>query len=207
MKVTDNNGAFGRDTVQVTITVIPNIPPLANAGPDHTLSLPNNYTSLTGSGSDADGSIVGYNWRQISGPSNNVLFSVNTAVTYVNNLIEGTYKFELSVTDNKGATARDSVNVILIGTPGTQIQLNNAKIYPNPMVDNATLEITTSNFNAKLNVDITDIQGKNVYRKELTSVQQNVSEKIDLRNLNKGEYLVTVYFDNGERKTIKVIKQ
>ena len=209
LRVTDNNGAFGRDTMQVTVNPAANIPPTANAGPDQTIILPANSGILSGSGTDLDGSIVRYDWRQISGPSNNVLFSLNTAITYVNNLIAGTYEFELTVTDNRGATARDTVSVVLKDAiiPIQQVHFNDAKVYPNPVRDIATVEIKTENLNTKPTITITDEQGKNVIRRELTSGQLNLSEKIDMRNLGKGNYYVTVYFNTGEKKTIKVIKQ
>ena len=206
LRVTDNNGAFGRDTMQVTVNAAPNTPPSANAGSDQSLTLPVNSTSLTGSGYDADGSIAGYNWRQLSGPSNNVLFSLNTAVTYLNNLIEGTYEFELTVTDNRGATDRDTVSVVVNAIPVPVAYFNDAKIYPNPVADIATLEIKTENLNTKPAVIITDMLGKNVYKKELTSGQRIFTEKIDMRNLGKGTYFVTVYFNSGGKKTIKIIK-
>ena len=206
LRVTDNNNAFGRDTMQVTVNAAPNTPPSANAGSDQSLTLPVNSTSLTGSGYDADGSIAGYNWRQLSGPSNNVLFSLNTAVTYLNNLIEGTYEFELTVTDNRGATDRDTVSVVVNAIPVPVAYFNDAKIYPNPVADIATLEIKTENLNTKPAVIITDMLGKNVYKKELTSGQRIFTEKIDMRNLGKGTYFVTVYFNSGGKKTIKIIK-
>ncbi len=205
LRVTDNAGAFGRDTIQVTVNA-GNIAPVANAGSDQTINLPTNSSTLTGSGTDANGSIVAYNWSQISGPSSNVLFSLNTAVTYLNNLIEGIYEFEFTVTDNNGATASDNVIVVVLGSSNAQLQFNNAKIYPNPIADIATLEINATNLNSKSSVVITDMLAKNVFRKDLNSVQQNFTEKIDMRKFVKGTYIVTVYFENGERKSIKVIK-
>ena len=205
LRVTDNAGAFGRDTIQVTVNA-GNIPPVANAGSDQSINLPTNSSTLTGTGTDTDGSIVAYNWSQISGPSSNVLFLLNTAVTYLNNLIEGIYEFEFTVTDNNGATASDNVIVVVSGSSNVQIQFNNAKIFPNPVADIATLEINTKNLNSKPVVVITDMLGANVFRKNLTSVQQNFTEKINMRNLVKGTYVVTVYFENGEKKSIKVTK-
>ena len=39
LRVTDNNGAFGRDTMQVTVNpAAGNTPPIANAGPDQTIT-------------------------------------------------------------------------------------------------------------------------------------------------------------------------
>ena len=69
LRVTDNNGAFGRDTIQVTVNPAGNIPPTANAGPNQTITLPTNTVTLSGSGTDADGNITAYLWTKISGPT------------------------------------------------------------------------------------------------------------------------------------------
>src|SRR4029079_2018924 len=69
LKVTDNNGAVGKDTIQVIVNAAPNVAPTANAGPDQTITLPTNSVSLSGSGTDPDGSISSYSWTKISGPT------------------------------------------------------------------------------------------------------------------------------------------
>ncbi len=46
-----------------------NIPPTANAGSNITLTLPVTSTTLTGSGSDPDGTISTYAWSRVSGPA------------------------------------------------------------------------------------------------------------------------------------------
>ncbi|MBK7558141.1 MAG: T9SS type A sorting domain-containing protein [Chitinophagaceae bacterium] len=206
LRVTDNNNAVGRDTIRVTVYPVPNNPPNANAGPNLTITLPDNTATLTGTGTDTDGSIAAYNWRQVTGPSGNVLFSTNTAITFLTNLVEGTYEFELTVTDNRGATASDLVIVVVIGTSGNQLQYNDINVYPNPVADIATLEIKASVLNSKQTVTITDMHGKIVFRKDLSYAQQNFNEKIDMRNLIKGTYIVTVYFENGEKKNMKIVK-
>ncbi len=207
LRVTDNNGAFGRDTMQVIVNVAPNIAPTANAGPDQTITLPANSATLVGTGSDPDGSIVAYTWKQLSGPSGNVLFSFNTATTFANNLVVGTYEFELTVTDNLGGSDKDTVKVIVNDAAAPLVIFNDAKIYPNPVVDIATLKINRIKLATNPVVMIYDLQGKNVFSKELISGQQNFTDKIDLRNLVKGSYFVTVYFDTDAKKTVKIIKQ
>ncbi|MBL0181180.1 MAG: T9SS type A sorting domain-containing protein [Chitinophagaceae bacterium] len=206
LRVTDNNGAFGRDTMIVVVNAA-NIPPVATAGPDQIITLPTNNTSLSGGGTDADGSIVKYEWRQLSGPSNNVLFTTNTATTFLNNLVEGIYVFELTVTDNAGGTGRDVVTVSVNATPATAVRDNDFKIYPNPVMNIATLDVTKINANSKPSVAVSDVNGKIVYTRELTSTQQVFTEKIDLSNLAKGPYVVVMYFPNGDKKAIKIIKQ
>jgi parallel beta-helix repeat protein len=84
-----------------------NVNPTANAGVDKTIKLPVNSTTLSGSGSDPDGSVSAYTWTKISGPGTPVIVSPNTASTVINNLVQGTYQFQLRVTDNSGAFGYD----------------------------------------------------------------------------------------------------
>ena len=69
LTVTDNKGATGKDTVQITVNAAANISPTANAGGDQTITLPTNTVTLSGSGTDPDGTISSYSWTKISGPS------------------------------------------------------------------------------------------------------------------------------------------
>ncbi len=90
---------------------ITNQPPTSNAGTDQTITLPTDYINLSGSGTDADGTITGYAWSSVSGPAGFTLGSANAATTALNNLVQGTYVFRLTVTDNSGVTATDNVTV------------------------------------------------------------------------------------------------
>ncbi|MBC7936120.1 MAG: hypothetical protein H7Y86_12280, partial [Rhizobacter sp.] len=111
LTVTDNNGAAGKATVQVTINAASNIAPLADAGTGKTITLPINTTTLTGLGTDADGTISSYSWIKISGPVAGNIATANASTTTVNNLVQGIYQYELTVTDNNGATGKDTVQV------------------------------------------------------------------------------------------------
>lgn len=111
--VTDNAGATGTDSVTVTVNAAPNQPPTANAGSDITITLPVNSTTLSGSGTDADGTITSYSWTRLNGPGTYTLGSANAAITTVTGLSQGTHIFTLTVTDNSGATATDNVTVIV----------------------------------------------------------------------------------------------
>ncbi|HEV8083368.1 MAG TPA: choice-of-anchor Q domain-containing protein, partial [Chitinophagaceae bacterium] len=111
LEVTDNSGATDIDTIKVTVNAAGNIPPVANAGIDKSITLPTNTTTLSGSGTDADGTIASYAWAQVSGTSANIV-SQNAASTSVTNLISaGIYTFRLTVTDNKGANGVNDVVV------------------------------------------------------------------------------------------------
>ncbi|MBX2963560.1 MAG: tandem-95 repeat protein [Cyclobacteriaceae bacterium] len=113
LTVTDNLGATGSDDMLVTVNAAPvNNPPVANAGPDITITLPTNTVIINGSGTDSDGTVVAYQWSKLSGPAS-VQSGQTTPSLTVNNMVAGTYTFRLTVTDNQGATGTDNVSVIV----------------------------------------------------------------------------------------------
>src|ERR1017187_4765334 len=124
LKVTDNNGAIGLDTVQITVNPGINIPPVANAGPNQKITLPVDSVTLSGSGSDADGTVVSYLWTKISGPSSGTIRSPGSATTSVTGLVKGSYQFQLQVTDNLGAIGTSMLQVIV--APPNPIPVVNA---------------------------------------------------------------------------------
>jgi len=89
-----------------------NRPPVANAGPDLTITLPTNTVNLDGSAStDPDNNIASYAWSKISGPSSFSFINANAAQTQVTNLVAGDYKVELKVTDAGGLIEKDTMQV------------------------------------------------------------------------------------------------
>ena len=87
-----------------------NIPPVADAGTDQALALPITVT-LPGRGTDPDGTIAAYQWTKVSGPTAVTITGATSATAVVAGMTNGTYKFELKVTDNKGAIGRDTTTV------------------------------------------------------------------------------------------------
>lgn len=99
--------------------------PVANAGPSQNITLPA-VLNLTGSGTDADGQIVGYIWSQVSGPNTPIIANQGAAHTAVNGIIAGDYIFQLMVTDNGGATGVDTVSIHVNPAPEVTITLQPA---------------------------------------------------------------------------------
>ncbi len=113
--VTDNNGATGSDTVTITVVTSgtpANNNPSVNAGSDQTITLPANAVTLIGSGTDTDGSIASYTWSKTSGGAATIT-SPNSSSTTATGLAQGTYVFRLTVSDNRGATATDDVQIVV----------------------------------------------------------------------------------------------
>jgi gliding motility-associated-like protein len=112
LSVTDDKGASGSDVVSVTVNAL-NAPPVVNAGADITINLPTNSTPIAGSASDPDGTIQSYVWSQTSGPSSATLSGVNSSTLTASNLLQGTYIFRLTATDNDGDSSNDDVKVVV----------------------------------------------------------------------------------------------
>lgn len=116
LKVTDDKGAGAWDTLQVTVTTSStnNRPPVACSGQYQVITLPVSSALLDGScSSDPDNNITGFQWTKISGPSSFIFANANAAQTQVSSLVEGTYLFQLQVTDAGGLSSMDTVQVIV----------------------------------------------------------------------------------------------
>lgn len=89
--------------------------PVANAGPDATYLIGSTF-SLDGSAStDSDGTLVGFQWSIDSAPAGSAATISDPLVAVASFTPDkvGTYTFGLLVTDDDGATDRDTVTVTL----------------------------------------------------------------------------------------------
>lgn len=75
------------------------------------------------------------------------------------------------------------------------LETQNLKLYPNPVPNILTISKETIE-----KVTITDLTGKKVFT-------QNNSNKIDISDLQKGIYLVTIETNDGKIETQKIIKE
>ena len=94
-----------------------NKPPVAIAFYDSLNNQPPGSKFVTAKySSDPDGSIVSYKWRKIAGPVPYLINDPTNFQTVISNLVQGIYQIELTVTDNGGLSAKDTV-VITVTFP------------------------------------------------------------------------------------------
>lgn len=110
LTVTDNGGATASDTVE--ISVLPNVAPVARAGPDQTVhdadSSGDQAVSLNGSSSsDFDGKIIKYEWKEGS-------TVLGSTVKLTTTLGVGVHLLTLTVTDDGGSTNTDDLVVTVM---------------------------------------------------------------------------------------------
>jgi hypothetical protein len=105
--------------VEPGTNTVNNVKPILDAGSDQTLQLPDHQTAiLAATATDPDGKIVSYNWTQLSGPTDDTIVTPTTAATNVINMrTDGTYVFQVTVTDDGGSQTTDTVSVTVSGTP------------------------------------------------------------------------------------------
>jgi hypothetical protein len=117
-KVTDNLGGFTIRNGAVNVTGLSggNISPVANAGSDVTTAATS--VTINGSGTDSDGTISSYSWTRVSGPNTPTASGASTANISLSGLVIGNYVYQLTVTDNLGATGVDNVTLTITSSSG-----------------------------------------------------------------------------------------
>jgi outer membrane autotransporter protein len=124
-RIAVRSGTGGEDTSPLACADAIVLPPTANAGADQSLPdtdrQPGELVSLNGSAStDPDGTIANYRWSNAAGQT------LANGPTPTFRLSDGLQTVTLTVTDNSGATATDTVDVRITAPATNQLPLANA---------------------------------------------------------------------------------
>jgi hypothetical protein len=122
LRVSGAGGASAEDPVTFTIMRV-NQAPASSAGSDQVVKGKATVT-LSGSGTDSDGSIASYLWEQVQGDAVVINDPQNASASFSapSTLEDITLKFRLTVTDNDGATDQKEVSILV--TPENAPELN-----------------------------------------------------------------------------------
>uniref|UniRef100_A0A8K9XRI2 KIAA0319 n=1 Tax=Oncorhynchus mykiss TaxID=8022 RepID=A0A8K9XRI2_ONCMY len=121
LTVSDQEGLKDSALLTVRVQEARSLPPVAHASGSHTLTLPNNSLVLRGSMTDGDPATVHFLWvRDSQSPAaGDVLYgSEQQASLYLANLVEGTYLFQLRVTDTQGRSSTATATMEVRPDPG-----------------------------------------------------------------------------------------
>ena len=139
LTVTEPTTDADTDTVQITVQAPANTAPVANAGPDQSVTSGDTVT-LAGSGTDADSHPLTYQWSQVSGTT--VSLSDSTAasptfeaITLAVGAPAETLVFQLIVNDGFDDSVADQVS-ITVNPPANTAPIANAG--PDQAVDGGT---------------------------------------------------------------------
>jgi hypothetical protein len=98
-----------------TKEVAPVKPPVVDAGTNVSIKVSADSVLLTAS-IEADGEIAEYLWKKLSGEGTPDILTPNAKSTWVKNLTQGYYVFQLTVKDEKGNLGTDTVSVDVLPT-------------------------------------------------------------------------------------------
>jgi len=135
----DNKPLVG--TVRVTVAPCEDNPSVT-AGADKKFALPKNSVDITAIANSGSG-IASYSWEKIGG-ADAIIANENTETVTISNLVTGNYNFRITVMSNNGCVATDEVMVKVfpapIGIENTEIDEESLFIYPNPAINELTIE-------------------------------------------------------------------
>lgn len=106
--------------------------------------------------------------------------------------------YRLQMTDNDGKFTYSKIVRVII-TPSGKLFI----VYPNPVKDKLTI-VSTASLN-KTEVRITDVTGKIVYKEQLSNVQADVKNTVNVAGLNKGVYYLQ-FVTGSDVQTVKFFK-
>ncbi|NWV42164.1 K0319 protein, partial [Grantiella picta] len=117
LTVIDSDGAANSTIASLTVNKPVDYPPIANAGPNQAITLPQNFITLNGNQSSDDHEIVSYEWSLSPKSKGKVVAmqGVRTPYLQLSAMQEGDYTFQLTVTDS--ARQRSTAEVTLIVQP------------------------------------------------------------------------------------------
>ncbi|WP_027330119.1 PKD domain-containing protein [Marinimicrobium agarilyticum] len=138
VQVADDDGGTASDSVRVTVMPV-NLPPTVEAGSDITLR-GLSEVNLLAQATDSDGELSAYQWQQIDGEAVDLDETAAAQLSFQapSTLVDVELAFEVIVTDNEGATGRDTVRVTVTpeDAPDLSIHFPPAKgLYEEETVD------------------------------------------------------------------------
>uniref|UniRef100_A0A8C9VXY0 KIAA0319 n=1 Tax=Scleropages formosus TaxID=113540 RepID=A0A8C9VXY0_SCLFO len=113
--VTDSEGLADSTVATVKVVKPADHPPVADAGPNQTVSLPSDHVTLYGNRSDDDHAVVDYLWTldPNSQAKEVTMQGTRTPFLQLSDLREGVYTFKLTVTDSAGQQSSSTAFVIV----------------------------------------------------------------------------------------------
>jgi hypothetical protein len=187
--VTSAEGCVGTDEVYATINPLPEV----DLGEDFEICVDKNEATFIGVSNSATNT---YAWN--NGATNNLI------IVGVIGSSPGNNTFSLTVTNENGCSASDTINVLykncLVGVESVD-RNQNWKVYPVPADDIVFIDI--EELSSDISLDVYDIDGR--YLRNLYSGASNGAEQIssDVSDLSSGVYLIRLSSD--ENTSVKQI--
>jgi hypothetical protein len=116
--------------------------------------------------------------------------------------LPGLNYYRLKTLDADGKISYSSTVVLFNKESGYEI----VNIMPNPVAEKATLQISSATA-AVIEVVITDISGKQVQRQKVQLAAGSNQVPLNFRNMAPGSYQVTSITEDGQKRSLRFVKQ
>jgi hypothetical protein len=212
------DAASGGSTSSITVS----------AGSAQTITLPTSTVTLTGTATDASGTIKTYAWTEVSGPNTATISTPSALSTTVKGLVAGTYVFQCKVTDSKGSTSSATVTITVKSatTKGRfavaqadgadsvtsdvndqpQATTDNLLLFPNPAKSSLNLQLSSDSLGT-MKINIFNTFGQILYVQQTHKTGTNYNSAIDVAKLPGGFYIIEVVIGTNKKMIGKFIKQ
>jgi len=210
---TTDQGISASHNIQINVVASPtesptnpnpsNIAPIADAGADVSVQLPIKNISINGRGSDPDGTITKYEWTEVAATNEISYAQSPSGELTLTNLSEGSYTFELTVTDNGNRTATDQVEISILPTP----MATNIPRYFSPNNDgvNDVWEWPNIELYENSPLIIFNRFGQKIF--ETTSYQNNWNGTVDGKPLQDDAYYYSIRLSHTDiRGAVRIVR-
>lgn len=161
--------------------------PIVNTGRDIRIKVRKEPLHIIGDFFDSDGEISKVNWKQTAGTPL-TLNDTGSESLKISGLTTGTFEFELTVTDNKGAQSSDKVSLEITGVSATpsvnQLVLINGKT--NAEIGN----LSEGQIINRTTLNLSEINIKAITSEGVASVRFSVNTDQNTRSQNNGPYFI-----------------
>jgi hypothetical protein len=86
------------------------------------------------------------------------------------------------------------------------LAIENVNIYPNPFLGNLTFDCRDIAEQTNVDISITDLKGKTVYRETMNDINYNLKLQVDLSMINPGIYIANLTDKNQKIISKRIIK-
>jgi uncharacterized delta-60 repeat protein len=213
LTVTDDRAATGSATLEFTVRIqtFPpddNLPPFAGAWLQKYLTPSSVLLAAWGSG-DPEGLPITYAWEKTAGPDGAAILYGNSASPVITGLVNGTYTYRLTVTDNQGATGSKELTFTVSGVPlssnrsqslmpNENANSNNTDqfiVYPNPVKDILNFR-WMNEYTGVVILTVMDISGRKIKDVRINKTAQPYSGSIEVTGLKPGQYNLHISNEN-----------
>jgi|GEM_PF-3696291 len=173
---------------RIYVSVASNQPPLLNASAGSDLTITGSGLVL-GDTPAAFGGLTPYTYQWL--PETDLSDASTPNPVYSGDQPQS---YSLVVTDNRGCTARDTINIVITGFPDIQND-DLLLVYPNPGAGMIRLKMKDGAKQSSAILSLHNSTGQLVFKKNWNNVQEDYF--IDVSTLSSGNYIISIGEGNG----------